>query len=275
MRLTIDLKTGIKFYDINFWIGENHLSQKFSVPDTRLAEILERRKDKFNITGTLITHFISYFYDPRIGNDIVSGLLSDNDIMSFDLDGMMVMEQDYFHEPESFEKGLLSRYKQGFRVLRLFPRSHKYPFEVSGFGKFYEILDHYRFPVMISLDEIDITGNKNIEWEKILEISGRYKDIPIIIDGGVSKELMYNSFLFSLLKNTRNIYLNIHNLLAMDQIEDLAGTGGPERLLFDSYFPYFEPHLSVGRLVNSSISKKNKEKIAGLNIRNIFKELKV
>ena len=194
MRLTIDLKTGIKFYDINFWIGENHLSKKFSIPDTTLDKILEKRKDKFNITGTLITHFISYFYYPRIGNDIVSGILSNNNTMELGLDGMMVMEQDYFHEPESFEKGLLSRYKQGFKVLRLFPGSHKYPFEVIAFGRFYEILNHYSFPVMISLDEIDTTGNKNIEWEKILEISGKYKDIPIIIDGGASKELMYNSF---------------------------------------------------------------------------------
>ncbi len=275
MRLTIDLRTGIKFYDINFWIGENHLSKKFTVPDARLTEILERRKDKFNITGTLITHFNSYFYYPRIGNDIVSGLLSKNDTTGFDLDGMIVMEQDYFHEPESFKKGLLSRHKQGFKALRLFPKSHKYPFEILGFGKFYEILNHYSFPVMISLDEIDITGNKNIEWEKILEIAGKYNDIPIIIDGGASKELMFNSFLFSLLKNSQNIYLNIHNLLAIDQIEDLAGIGGADRLLFDSNFPYYEPHLSVGRLINSSLSKENKEEIAGLNIQNIFKEIKI
>ena len=59
MRLTINLKTGIKFYDTNFWIAENYLSKKFSILDTRLDKILEKRKDKFNITGTLIAHFIS------------------------------------------------------------------------------------------------------------------------------------------------------------------------------------------------------------------------
>jgi len=133
MRLTINLRTAIRFYDINFWIGENYLSKKFNIPDTRLSKILEERRNEFNITGTLITHFNSYFYYPRIGNDIVSGLLSKNDILDFDLDGMMVMEQDYFYEPESFEKGLISRYDQGFRALRLFPRSHKYPFEILGF----------------------------------------------------------------------------------------------------------------------------------------------
>jgi len=86
---------------------------------------------------------------------------------------------------------------------------------------------------------------------------------------------MYNSFLFSLLNNSQNIYLSTHNLLAIDQIEDLVGIGGPDRLLFDSYFPYYEPKISVGRLINSSISKENKEKISNLNIQNIFKEIKI
>ena len=44
MRLTINLKTGIKFYDTNFWIGENYLSKKFSIPDTRLDKILDKKK---------------------------------------------------------------------------------------------------------------------------------------------------------------------------------------------------------------------------------------
>lgn len=275
MSLKIDLKTDIEFYDINFWIGENHLSKKFTMPDAHLTKILEERKDKFNITGTLITHYNSYFYYPRTGNDILSGLLSESVAEDFDLAGMMVMEQEYFCEPEGFKKGLLSRYDQGFKAIRLFPRSHKYPFEVSGFRRFYEILDHYSFPVMISLDEIDITGNKNIEWERILEAANKYNNIPIIIDGGASKELMFNNFLFSLLKNSQNIYLNTHNLLAIDQIEDLARIGGADRLLFDSNFPYYETHLSIGRLTNSSLAKEDKGKIANLNIQNIFKGIKI
>ena len=48
MRLTINLKTDIKFYDINFWIGENYLSKKFNIPDIQLSKLLEERKNKFN-----------------------------------------------------------------------------------------------------------------------------------------------------------------------------------------------------------------------------------
>ncbi len=185
------------------------------------------------------------------------------------------MEQDYFHEPGSFKKSLVSRYGQGFRILRLFPKAHKYPFEARGFSKFYQVLDYFSFPVMISIDELDITGNKNIEWERILEIADKYKNIPIIIDGGASKELLYSNYLLSLLKNSRNIYFNTHNILAMDQIEDLVGAGGEDRLLFSTNFPYYMPHLSIGRLAHSSISKENKKKIARSNIERIFKGINI
>ncbi len=273
MEIKIDLKSGINYYDSSIWIGENNYSKKLTIPDDSLRKLLSDRKRNFNITGNLITHHISFFYYPRVGNDILANIISDEDLGEYELNGAMAMEQDYFSEPAGFEKGLKSRYQQGFRILRLFPRTHKYPFETGGFGKFYEVLDYHRFPVMISLEEIDITGNKNIEWERILEISAMFTKIPIIIDGSASKELIYNSYLFSLLHNSKNIYFNTHNLMAMEQIEDLVDAGGGERLLFDSNFPYLETHLSVGRINSSGLSLESKNRIAGLNIKNIFGEI--
>ena len=273
MEIKIDLKSDIKFYDSNIWIGENNYSEKLTIPDNSIKKLLSDRKKNSNITGNLITHHISLFYYPRVGNDILADVIADEDLSEYELSGAMAMEQDYFSDPAGFENGLESRFKQGFRVLRLFPRTHKYPFEAGGFGRFYKVLDSHRFPVMINLDEIDITGNKNIEWERILEIASMFINIPIIIDGGASKELMFNSYLFSLLHNSENIYLNTHNLLAMDQLEDLVGAGGEKRLLFDSNFPYLETHLAVGRLLNSGLSLENKSRIAGLNIKDLFKRI--
>jgi hypothetical protein len=273
MKLSIDLKTDIDFYDINIWIGENNYSEKLSIPDGSINELLSDRKKNFNITGNIITHHISYFYYPRVGNDILANIIAEEDLSEYEPSGAMVMEQDYFSEPAGFEKGLESRFMQGFKVLRLFPKTHKYPFEAGGFGKFYKVLDSHRFPVMISLDEIDITGNKNIEWERILEIAASFTNIPFIIDGGTSKQLMFNSYLFSLLGSSENIYFNTHNLLAMDQLEDLAGAGGEKRLLFDSNFPYLETHLSVGRITSSGLSMENKQRIAGLNMKKLFNDI--
>ncbi len=265
----------IKFYDINFWIGENLFSERLTVNDNNLKEILKERKNRFNIIGTAVTHFISLFYYPKVGNDILSNLLPTVNREISDVNGALIMEQDYFAYPGNFEEGLRKRYKQGFRLLRLFPKSHKYPFSRRCFSKFYEVLNYYNFPVMISLDEIDITGNKNIEWDKILEIAETYRNMPIIIDGDKSKELMYNSYLLALLKNSSNIYLNTHNLFAVNQIEDLSKIVSSKRLVFDSYFPYYSTNLSLERLLNSSLDVIDKENIASLNIKKIFRDIKM
>ena len=274
-ELSIKFQSSVDFYDTNLWIGENYLSKKLTVRDYLLSEILSKRQDKFKILGSLVTHFNSYFYYPKTGNDLLSVLISKMKNKDLHIDGAMVMEKDYFTDPASFKNGLISRYKQGFKCLRLFPKSHKYPFETIGFGKFYEVLNYYNFPIMVSLDEIDITGNKNIEWEKVLEIANKYKNIPIIIDGGSSKELMYNSYLFSLLQNSSNIYLNIHNMFAMNQIEDLVKIASSKRLVFDTYYPYYDTELSVGRLINATITRNDKKRIASLNIENIFKNISI
>jgi len=266
----------VQFHDINFWIGENFLSEKLTVDDSSLEKILKERKSKFNIVGTAVTHFISLFYYPKVGNDIISNLLlSAVDKGTLAVSGALVMEQDYFAHPDSFGEGLRKRYKQGFRLLRLFPKSHKYPYDSRCFREFYEVLDYYKFPVMISLDEIDVTGNKNIEWEKILEIAETYKNLPIIIDGGSSKELMYNSYLMILLRNSSNVYVDTHNLFAINQIEDLSQIAGSDRLIFDSYFPYCSTILPVERIRNSSLDEAEIKNIANLNIRRIFENIKI
>jgi len=265
----------VQFHDINFWTGENFLSKRLTISDSSLKKILKERKSKFNIVGTTVTHFISLFYYPKVGNDAVAKLVSTINKEVSGVNGALVMEQDYFAHPDNFGEGLRKRYKQGFRLLRLFPKSHKYPYDSRCFREFYEVLDYYKFPVMISLDEIDVTGNKNIEWEKILEIAETYKNLPIIIDGGNSKELMYNSYLMVLLRNSSNVYVDTHNLFAINQIEDLSQIAGSDRLIFDSYFPYCSTILPVERIRNSSLGEVEIENIANLNIRRIFKNIKI
>src|SRR5665811_520396 len=98
--------------------------------------------------------------------------------------------------------------------------------------------------------------------DKIVEIADVYDNMPIIIDGGESKELMYNCYILSLLSNTSNVYFETHNLLGFNQIEDLANFKGSDRLIFGSCYPFFNDSLGVSRLLNSSLNVKDKSKIA-------------
>jgi hypothetical protein len=262
----------IKFFDSNFWVGENVFFERFSVKEENLEKILMHRKNQFNINETLVNHFSSFFYHPVEGNNILANILNRN--VKKNVFGILFLEQDFFLNPRSFKKVILKRHSSGFKVLRLCPKSHKYPYEVSLLEKFYEILNYYKFPIIINLEEIDITGDKTIEWTNLLKISKKFKKIPIIIDGGNSKELQFNSFIFLLIQNSTNIYFNTHNLFAMNQIEEISKMD-PKRLIFDSYFPYYDTYLSIERIMNSDLNEDDKRKIASLNILRILSEIEI
>jgi len=264
------MEKNIEFFDINFWFGENYLSHKYTLFEEDAAKILQKRKKENNINFTLISNFLSYFYSPAVGNDLTSELIKKDEFKEAGAAGTLLMEQEWFYHPDDFENWLIKRNKSGFKLLRLFPKTHKYPFELSLFAPFYEILNSYNFPIMISIDELDITGNKNIEWDKIAEIADMYENMPIIIEGGQSKELMYNCFLLALLNNTSNVYIETHNLLGFNQIEDLADFKGSDRLIFGSYYPFFDDNLAVSRIINSNLDVKDKAKIASINIKRII-----
>src|SRR5680860_1492894 len=248
----MNLIQDIEFYDIDFWFGENFLSQKYSLTEKRTIEVLLKRKESSNITFTLLSNFLSYFYDPKLGNKQTSQLISSKEFQKAGAFGALFMEPDFFYNTGLFEGWLKRNYEKGFRILRIFPKTHKYPFEISMFNPFYEVLNSYNFPLMIGLDELDITGNKNIEWDKIADIADVYDNMPIIIDGGESKELMYNCYILSLLNNTSNVYFETHNLLGFNQIEDLSNFKGSGRLIFGSCYPFFSDCLGVSRILNSS-----------------------
>lgn len=269
----MSVKYDIEFFDTNFWFGENYISEKSTSGLKDTIRLLLKRKETCKISLTVLSNYLSYFYDPKKGNEQTLKLISSDELKNTGTAGALFMEQDFFYDPGGFKDWIRKNYEKGFRILRIFPKMHQYPFEVSLFNSFYEVLNSFNFPVMISLDELDITGNKNIEWDKIAEIADVYDNMPIIIDGGQSKELMYNSFILSLLCNTSNVYFETHNLLGFNQVEDLAGFKGAGRLLFGSCHPVFDCGMAVSRILNSGLTAKDKLKIASLNFKNIIENI--
>jgi hypothetical protein len=281
----------IEFFDTNFWIGENNHSEKYTTDNNSAVKAIFERAEKNNITATLVTHFNSLFCSPETGNNLLAGFLKQANVYRDDNHakkslknaecavsgpknivcyGVLFMEFDYFKSPEIFKSRLKKRYDEGFRCIRLLPKSHKYPFEATLLKHIYQVLDDCRFPVMISIDEMDITGDKYIEWMKILHVAGSFGNMPVIIDGGNSKEMIFNSYIYLLIQNSSNIYFNTHNLFGLGQIENIASCGGSGRLIFDSYFPFYETFLSVDRILEADLSEKEKRNIASLNMKNII-----
>lgn len=264
----------IEFFDTNLWIGQDYLSAQKNKDLSELEGLLIERQKKNKIKATLVSNLESLYYYPRYGNDRLSVVLKDSKARGSALFGCWLMEQEVLSSGNSFEKKLIERIAQGFYCLRLVPKSQKYPFEKELLEDIYEICGRYRYPVMISIDEVDITGNKNIEWDKIIKIAKAFKDMPMIVDGGSSKELMYNSYIFSILAKTENVYFNTHNLLAVNQIEDICERYGSSRLLFDAYYPFYIPEINTDRIILSDLDIEDKKAISYNNFDNLLKRIR-
>jgi len=270
----------IEFFDTSFWIGENNLSEKFTILDNEVEPILKKHASIFNIKTTILTNFYGLFCNPFIGNDILANTLKELKhsklMQGINVWGAMFLEYEMISgivDLKDFENRVKKRYLEGFRLIRLMPRTHKYPFEATMLKKIYKVLAYYKFPVVISLDEIDITNDKQIEWTKLLEIAEKFEELPIIIDGGNSKELMYNNYIFILLLNSNNIYFNIHNLFGLNQIEDIVKMGGENRLIFDSYYPFYEPFITINRILEADLFLHQIKKIANQNFKTILSKI--
>jgi predicted TIM-barrel fold metal-dependent hydrolase len=257
--------------DCNFWFGTNYLNQELSVDTGKINTYTGYLSTNTETPTIAVSSYFSLYIDPVEGDNILADLINSNQ----SLIGSMIFPNYFISREQDFDKYLKKKYNEKFKFCRLYPKTHKYMIHNCVFKKIYFFLSKYRFPIIINLDEIDVTGNKAINWQLISDISQQYPDIPVIIDGGNSKELMFNGYFYQLLENSENIYLETHNLLGFNQIEDLSEKFGSKKLIFGSYYPFYPGYLSYERIKYARISQDDKDNIASGNIKTILNNIKL
>ncbi len=257
--------------DCNFWFGTNYLSQELSVDMGKLNNYSGYLSKNVKTPITAISSYFSLYVDPIDGDNMLTDLINSKQ----SLIGSMIFPNYFISREKDFDKYLKKKYSEKFKFCRLYPKTHKYLIDNCSFKKIYFFLNKYCFPTIINLDEIDVTGNKAINWQMISDISRQYPDIPIIIDGGNSKELMFNGYFYQLLEKSENVYLETHNLLGFNQIEDLTEKFGSKKLILGSYFPFYPEYLSYERIKYARISQGDKNNILSGNIKTILNNIKI
>ncbi len=258
-------------FDCNCWFGTNYLDDNLSVSYEDIEKYIGFFIKKQKGSRIFLSHYFSLYYDPIKGDEMLADILR----KSQDLSGTLIFPNYFISNREGFEKYLKGKYDSGFKIMRIYPGTHKYAIDPWAFDYFYSILNEYNFPVMINLEELDITGNKAIDWNILHSIAKKFQDMPIIIDGGNTKELMFNNYFFQLLGSTENIYLDTHNLLAFNQIEDISNKVDSNRLILGSYFPYYPYSLSLDRIKNARLPEKDINNILSGNIKKIIGNIKI
>ena len=112
-------KKSLHFFDAHCWIGRsnNLLPVSLSTPD----QILEQM-DHCGILKALVSHTLSRYYHPLIGNEHVL-----QEIVGIDrLQGCFVLLPPYTKEMNSLDQYIENMLTKGIRAVRLFPRLHHF-----------------------------------------------------------------------------------------------------------------------------------------------------
>jgi uncharacterized protein len=256
-------------YDMNLWYGVHNTNSELSLNDEDLKKYISFLKDKSDDTVIFVSSRLSYNYDPVDGDNLLAQIIKKDERLA----GVMIFPNYFISREDKFEDYLKERLKEGFKLIRFY-KAHKYEIRPWALNRIYAVLDRFNFPAVITLEDIDITGNKAIEWDLIYEIASKYKNMPVILDGGNSKEMMYSGYIFELLENCKNIFIETHNLLAFNQIEDIVEKFGSERLILGSYYPEYPYYLSLERIKFARISGEDRENICYLTLKNLVKKIR-
>jgi len=252
--------------DLNCWFGNHYLSEELSVDEKKLKGYHDYLQTVCKNPVITLSSYYSLFCDPVGGDEELGEFIAGYNFLS----GCLIFPNCFISREDEFVSYLEKKYLNGFRFLRIYPKTHKYLADARSMGSIYNILDMCSFPLVINIDEIDITGNKVIDWTMVMDISDRFPNIPIILDGGNAKELMFNGYFFQLLENCSNLFLESHNLLAFNQVEDISGKFGASRILLGSNFTVYPAFLSVERIIFARIEDIEKKKILADNARGLI-----
>ncbi len=257
--------------DCSCFFGCNNISPGLSVSEENIIAYNEDIGTVSNNSTIILTNTLSVFFDPVKGDNRIAELIGRRNFLK----GCLVFPNYFIGNEQDFEKYLAGRFREGFRILRLYPKSHKYNIDPWAFKNIFKILEKFAIPVLISLDEFDITGNKAIDWDLIYRIAGEYPHIPFILDGGSSKELMFTGYFYQLLGATGNVFLESHNLLGFNQIEDIVKKTDSSRIVFGSNYPVYPELLAAKRVMFSRLNTEDRKNILSGNLDRMISNINI
>jgi hypothetical protein len=258
----------MKFFDINFQVSSGLFNDEER--KNKLNDILQAGGEN-KITSLIVTNKLALDYDWDTGN---KELL--NSGLAREMEGLFY---SYILTPDAcftydFEKYVDRAYEDGVRLFRFFPKRHLFYINDFYMKKVFDVLSGKKFPIMLDLKELDITGNKYFDINVLERILDKNQEMPVILETSL-KQCMFNRYYFPLLERFRNLYLEISGMLLIDQIEGYVEKFSSKRLIFGSGYPGIDINLSLNRILLSDMKQSDRENIAFNNTGYILRGIEI
>ena len=247
----------LKFFDCNCTIGRLAYPTLGDISD---AEGLLKEMQTAGIEEALVYHIISRDGHPPLGNSLLMEAIQNYK----QLHPAWVILPHHTREMLPPEQLLSEMKKQNIRTVRIFPTRIQHSFSLEDWcaGELLLCLEQARIPVMLDLEILS--------WDDVYKILEKYKKLPVIATNCTYR---YNRFTYPMLEKFDNLFIELSRFMGAGAVEDMVRRFGSRPLLFGTNMPQYTGTAAVGLLTYCDIDHKDKQAIAGDNLRNLFKKV--
>jgi hypothetical protein len=152
------------------------------------------------------------------------------------------------------------------RLVRIFPKSHKFSLERWCSGAMLDAVSERRIPLVI--------WHVETAWEHVHKLCETYPEMPIIIEGWPEKLLYHLRYFYPLMEQCKNFYIGTHNVTMYLGIEDMVARFGAQQLIFGSCMPFVDPNNSQMMVTHARIDENAKQRIAHGNLKDLLERIR-
>lgn len=254
-----ELVERLDFFDANMWLGP---PEGFPLAEEMGPEALRRTADKVGIKGGLVSHWLAKTVSPQDGNLVLQESASVFPAeWHFIRTGLPLFPEEPGPLPgpdPDFER---------VRGVRLFPKSHRFLLDDFVIGSLFDVMLQARLPLFVWHTELD--------WAALHSVAGKYPELTIVVETQTQKILYHMRTLLPLMRDRPNVLLETSNLAGQDYLEYGVRTLGPNRFVFGSFLPVFDPLAPIGVILDARMSEEDKKQIAGENLRRIVADVRL
>lgn len=246
----------LNYFDCNCSVGRVGCPLLLDIPD---VAGLKGEMAAAGLGRALVYHTVARFGDPVQGNALLMKEIAGHP----GLEPVWVILPPHTGEMPAPGRLVEDMGRAGVRAVRMFPGRSRHGFSLSEWcaGEVLEALEAARLPLMLDTE--------TVTWEEVFAVLRRFTKLPVIM---TECSYRHDRFLYPLLEKFETLHVETSRFMGAGAIEDLVGRFGSRALLFGTNMPSYTGTAAVSRLTYADIDRRDKEAIAGGNLRRLLGE---
>ena len=241
----------LRFFDSNCWIGRmNNRGPVYM----RTVEDLLGCMDSCGVDKAMVSHALARYSHPLLGNELLLEEISNQKRLV----GCFILLPHGTEELGRLEDYIEKMISRGVLAARIFPESQRFSMEDWSAGRLLDILAERKLPLFI--------WSREISWPVLHRMCKKYPRLPVVVEQCDEETYRNLRYLYPLLEECGNLYLEVHNSHLYLQVDDIVKRFGAGRFVFSTYYPVDDPHCALMLITHGAFSFEEKEKVAYGNL---------